>query len=377
MKNQKVPIVENERIESGKTTQNKRNGIISLWKFIFAIIIVFFHGQFLYADRMDSVFFKVGYIGVEFFFIVSGYYFAKSALKKEYNETSKGKDTIIFVWNRIKKLIPYMILSFILSFAVLVVRKYEADELINSIWNLFALRVFGFNSAKILSPFWYIGVLVFVMFVTYPSLVKHKENYILRAAPIIILLSYGVISHKYNKIDLSYGHWFYITNISIFRGFAAMNIGMIVCYITNLLKKVEYTKLFRWIITILGEALLITVVIGAQYSIPGQYDMIYVLLITISVLIISSTKTYDYRFLSNKVTNYLERLSMPIFINQMSFVHFCQLLSHKITVSEYQLSLIAVALTIICSAIEMYIIDYLKTKELNKKIRQIIVKPVN
>ena len=47
------------------------NGEISILKFLFALLILAFHLGGFY-DK-----FNYGYIGVEFFFIVSGFFFAK------------------------------------------------------------------------------------------------------------------------------------------------------------------------------------------------------------------------------------------------------------------------------------------------------------
>ena len=64
-----------------KSMKEKRNGIISLWKFLFAIVIAFFHCSQFYQD-IKNPFFPGGYIAVEFFFIVSGFYLAKKGLKE-------------------------------------------------------------------------------------------------------------------------------------------------------------------------------------------------------------------------------------------------------------------------------------------------------
>lgn len=127
----------------------KRNGIISLWKFIFAIVIVFFHGVFFYSGKPDNVFFRGGYIGVEFFFLVSGYFFAKSVLKKRYNQKNIGKDTIKFVYDRTKKMIPYIVIAFLITFVLLFFKDTNICQKVNSIWNLLLLRVFGFKTIKI------------------------------------------------------------------------------------------------------------------------------------------------------------------------------------------------------------------------------------
>ena len=61
--------------------KEQHNGIISIWKFIFCLVIAVFHGKLLFPNGNMPIF-KGGYIAVEFFFIVSGIYFAKSALKE-------------------------------------------------------------------------------------------------------------------------------------------------------------------------------------------------------------------------------------------------------------------------------------------------------
>ena len=60
----------------------RRNGTISLWKFIFAVIIVLFHASAFYPN-WNNYFVKGGYIAVEFFYVISGYYLAKNILNKK------------------------------------------------------------------------------------------------------------------------------------------------------------------------------------------------------------------------------------------------------------------------------------------------------
>ncbi len=57
----------------------KRNGTIDCMKFIFAIVVVIYHGShFLGETRMA---FHGGFIAVEFFFLVSGYLLTLKASK--------------------------------------------------------------------------------------------------------------------------------------------------------------------------------------------------------------------------------------------------------------------------------------------------------
>lgn len=55
-----------------KDYNKKYNGLIDILKFIFSGLIVFSHGIFL-ANDGEKLIFGYGLIGVEFFFVVSGY----------------------------------------------------------------------------------------------------------------------------------------------------------------------------------------------------------------------------------------------------------------------------------------------------------------
>ena len=60
--------------------------------------------------------------------------------------------------------------------------------------------------------------------------------------------------------------------------------------------------------TILGEGSLILVLIGAQIvDKPGTYDYFYLLLMFISIIIITSEKTLELKFLSNKFFHYIDK----------------------------------------------------------------------
>lgn len=69
----------------------QRNGTIDFLKFIFAVIIVIFHGSQKLTDDSSLQIFKSGRLGVEFFFLVSGYMMAASA-EKQIAKKSSGAD---------------------------------------------------------------------------------------------------------------------------------------------------------------------------------------------------------------------------------------------------------------------------------------------
>ena len=66
--------------------------------------------------------FKYGYIGVEFFFIVSGYLLAKQTLNhKKVEDKELGSETSKYIWKKVKSLFPYIFATYILCLPILTI----------------------------------------------------------------------------------------------------------------------------------------------------------------------------------------------------------------------------------------------------------------
>ena len=159
------------------------------------------------------------------------------------------------------------------------------------------------------------------------------------------------------------------------RGFIELNIGMLLYLIHYKLSNIEYTKIGKAILTILGESLLICVLIITNYiDAPQYYDYIMLLFISAAVLIIASEKTYEYKILSNNLFYYLEKLSMPIFINHVLIINCVDNISPLNTLQPINQSIISVVLTIIFSITELKVMEIIKNKKIGYKIKKIFIK---
>ena len=72
--------------------KGKHNGIIGFWKFMFCMMVLLLHC----SPNAKLKIFKQGYLGVEFFFIVSGYLMASNTLKQKENKEIGKKHGYIF-----------------------------------------------------------------------------------------------------------------------------------------------------------------------------------------------------------------------------------------------------------------------------------------
>ena len=347
-----------------KTKEAKHNGAISLWKFIFCLVIALYHAKPLFPNG-EIPFLKGGYIAVEFFFIVSGFFFAKHVLKEEYNKETIGKESFEFIWKKIKSFLPYLILVI----PATAIYKWSTDSsfttinLINSIWNVLLIKQFGFEGPVITGALWYLSVMLMSMFILYPIVKKYKENFIYIASPILAIFILGFLSHFKVSINNYYVDWVGFVFPGTLRGFAELNIGMFMYLVNQRLKDIDYTVFAKLILTLIPHALLIFVLYIISYiNKYDHYDYVMFLMIILATQIMLSRKTYDYKLLSNKFTRFLEKISMPVYINHNFFVIMTKDLKIFAGLTTVPKVLVFLSLSILVSSLEMIIIEFLRKK---------------
>ncbi len=352
--------------------KNKKthNGIIGFWKFMFSLMIVVYH--FNISTKTENVIFKYGYIGVEFFFIVSGYLLAKNALNKERIKSSIGEETFDFIWKKIKNFFPYMIISFIITIFVNIYNNgmYKRYELINSIWNLFFLQTSGIKYTSILGQTWYISAMLISMLIIYPLIRKYKKNFVYVIAPIIVIFIGGWLSHTYGTLN----GWEYTGFVykCLLRAFFELSLGVILYEIVEKIKKIHYTKLTKIIFTLIEIVGFFSIFLITNIKDAGiNYDFIMLLILSISTVMAFSEKTLFINYTNTKFFKYIEKLSFPIYLNHIWII---SIVNKKLTYFTYiqKLSIIII-LTILFSIFIMYIVEKFKNNCNTKKIKKYFI----
>ena len=108
-----------------------------------------------------------------------------------------------------------------------------------------------------------------------------------------------------------------------------------------------------------------------------NYDFIMIAIIAIAVTMAFSEKTLDYKLFRNKVVDYLEKLSLPIYLNHTWIIGLGKNLmpvENAITKNYYKYFAVIVVATILISIIEMTIINTIKNKGLMDKLKVLFVK---
>ena len=80
----------------------KRNGFIDIMKMIFCMGVILNHlNTVSISSQMNSIVMRYGFLGVEFFFIVSGYLMAKNAARTFNHTVDIGPTTWNFLLHKI------------------------------------------------------------------------------------------------------------------------------------------------------------------------------------------------------------------------------------------------------------------------------------
>lgn len=357
-----------------KKKDDKRNGSISLWKFIFSIVIVIYHTATFYNGERIPLF-SYGYIAVEFFFIVSGYYLAKSCLNNKKSTKEIGKETFGYIIKKLKSFYPYILIGYIIALPILkFCAGFTISQLCDSIWSFLLLRGIGMGRLWLFGPLWYLSAMIVSIMVLYPLLRKYKENYVYIFSVLFSILGL-VYMYKHGSLNMARDSWDGYICMGISRAFIEMNMGCLIYLLCEKFKKINLTNFSKILLTIIAQGFLISIlVVTSVIERAGLYQFIMLLMIAISVFIMMSEITYERKMLSNRFVYYLEQLSLVIFILHNVVLHFVKYSTLFNNWTPHEKSILSVIITILASVIIELLVRYLKKKEISKKISKLFIK---
>ncbi len=317
----------------------KRNGKIELMRFIFAVGVVLFHLNYTYWG-LDQEFsnglnlFRHGNLGVEFFFIVSGFLMARTLSRqreqealalaaaegsgKAYVPSPLGDETLRFLWRKVKSFLPYHILFQLLMLAARVAHQsITFSELLNQVSGFFLLQRTGLFGKSLLTVEWYLSSMLLAMAILYPIARRWYSSYTHLFGPLCALLLLGWLYQETGKLT-DYNDWSGLTYYCNLRALAEISMGM-TCY--EICQQLIKRTLVFW------QRLLVTLVEGGCYlgtllyccsSWRSKLGFLAVFALCVGITLSFSQKGLlgESRLFQNRVCDFLGRLSMPIFLGQ-------------------------------------------------------------
>ena len=168
---------------------------IEVWRLVFSLLIVLCHATAIPWLTGSNMIFKSASIGVEFFFVLSGFLMASSADRQEIR-LGLGSDTWQFIWKKAKGIYPCYFCALVLELlgGVLRNRPYTLDDVPYMIWDILFLRVAGLQGPKIdmlVGASWYLCAMLLAMWILYPIALKYKDMFLKVIAPLLAIFILG------------------------------------------------------------------------------------------------------------------------------------------------------------------------------------------
>lgn len=298
--------------------KKQRNMEIELLRFVFAVMVMLFH----YQNIFEFGYFHNGAIGVEFFFLTSGLFMARSA-EKCVGTTQLGETTLHFILGKVKAFYPYYL--FVVVFQILVlhigIMHYNfyalKDAVLSWLPQLFltdSLGAWQSTDIDISGKWrWYLSAMVWGMVILFPILVRWNEFARKILFPLIALLGVGYLLRNYHGLKQNY-KWDIICNLGLIRGMSEMAMG-VVCYdLARKLKAVSgrLTKLGTASLFLVKTGCYLVVILYGAHLIDIPSFFIALLLLALG-LTISYSETGG-TLPANRVCAFLGKLSLPIYM---------------------------------------------------------------
>ncbi len=291
---------------------NSRNCLLDILRLFFCIVIVLHHANLL----------KGGYLAVEYFFILSGFYlYKKYHIMNVSNFNDMCVISCVHVFKAIKKIYVVFIVSSVLSFIFYsLLKEYKGQEFDSAIVliinGFFFVQSFGIPVLSLTGVEWFLSSYFFVIFVLIPIILKYKHIYIIYYAPIFILCIYGfIISRHGHLVAYCMDHEF--ISAGMLRAFADIMVGCLCFELCVYLKNnFGYFKYYRYIGIFFAVLSIFFIIIWKD-----NYMIDFIFIVSASCTIISlNADIIEFKYYLGQISSFCKTFSVVLFLNHFPYV---------------------------------------------------------
>lgn len=340
-----------------------RNGGIELLRFIFCMGIVLLHGGFGCGSA---------YLGVEFFFLISGAFMARSlsgsqAAAQGESPSVTCRASIGYLLKRVGAVFPYFLLSTGIATAIKIVSRGElVSSVAGAASDLLFLQNYGFPVASATGVLWYLSAMFFAMWLLYPVMRRYYDVFTRYVAPMLFLLITGFLMQTYSTLEVP-DEWFGVLNTGFLRAVAAMSLGAVAHvgseYLARLMKSSAKVRGGATVLEVLlwGGAVLYMAVWDSEQNMG---DGLIVMAMGVAAAVALSGQSLLSGKLDHPLTAFLGKASTVLFMNHFYWFKYLGDLLGKIGISltPSATRLTALALSVVTSAIVWCIGGWLRGK---------------
>lgn len=355
--------------------ESQRNGKIELLRFLFSLSVLAVHinkdvwkFELFWGDRNQYSFFLHGDIGVEFFFLVSGYLLAASICKYKEKQNGAGKgvlaDSFAFMMKKVRAFWPYHI-GYCILMILLIMELYPKKALkkiMDRILSLFLLQSLGLdgNYSSFLGVEWYLSSMIIAMAVMVPLCMYFGDFFRKYVIPICSVIIICYICHTLGGLKVGSYH-------RILRAFSEMGIGMF-CYEVCMKTKEKQLRMhLRWILTIIEFLCYAIVFVYACSGVNAPSKVYSLFILAIAVTISFSQKGIGGKgaLFQNQICYFLGAISLPLYLVQNVTREF---VGHYFSyLSRVQMAILIAVTTIVVAIISYLLVEWCRNRIDNRR----------
>ncbi len=345
---------------------------IDFWKIVFTVLIIALHCGVSFGWCM----------GVEFFFLVSGFLLAKSS----YN-VKKQRSVWSYIKNRLIRLYPTYFVSMIVYIIVfLLINKpdnisentfiYLLENIVGSWKPILMLQPFGKSEFIPMNPNgWYVAALFWVSILLFIVLKYVSRKIIKIILPIVSIIILGIYCVEYGCMDFWETHRrlviggtsYEIVADSIFRAISLMSIGIILYFIWDKYNERIKGKILN--VFIIFEMIGYIIVIVTSFFV-GYTRLDFILLVILCFCVFVSFLPHNRAWIYSKTIKKISGWTYSIYLNQGVFI-IC--LAPIILPSDLNI-LLKFIITLLCICIYSIFMDTIISKILFRRNKNAEIK---
>lgn len=298
--------------------KKEKNVLIEFWRVLFCITVLGVH----FSTAIGRDWFHSAYMGVEYFFLVSGFFLGSYYMK--HMEGKPLKERLSAVWkyfvSRVKRLFPLYWGSMILMLIVrLMIGEYTLGMvpgvLKRCFTEFFMLQWvpigdwLGFETEVLVSSNWFMPAIFFGSLITVFLLALFQKWEAFFIGPVITFSVYGYFCYKLQKFDIIISHY------SIIRGVAAVSIGVFVYFLVAALKleNIKEKTAYIYFATIVSTILFTVVFVYTMVGHHGKMDFFMLFVLAVALFILTSARPMKLPEWFHKVFGFLGGQTFAIY----------------------------------------------------------------
>lgn len=328
---------------------NNRLLSVEALRFIFMTIIALWH-----FGRINP--FTHGYIAVDFFFILSGYFLYRSYIKHKY-------DAFSYTVAKLKRFYPEYIIVFAAAFLMKLQILLRSNDIITVLFNAISegllINGIGLFGGSVNPPSWYVSVLLIGGGILYEVLFYNRRLALSVVFPLFVLFSYTYLLGFNGSIEQFATVGFVCQ--PLFRGMAGMALGIVLSAFS-----LRYSEMLSCKHVILDVVSMIAViVVGILLFYKQNYDNMALLAFCMLILSCSISNSLVNRIFQSQIWAKLGGITFEMLLVHAPVIWVMNSLTRSVPFSSFEKSLLAVAYIIVVVTVSFVL------KMLNNRVKEL------